>query len=148
MLVLANTGLRRDFMLAMEPWPLLKVVPFDQQMLAGLLARTYDIELDECFKDGKQRIDAAILSEVHQRIGGDTQIVSSVNSRYEAITYKHLLLPVWLLAYKYTGKTYQVFINAATGEVQGERPYSPWKIAFAIIAAVLTAGGIFALTQK
>ena len=147
-LVLANTGLRRDFMLALEPWPLLKVVPFDQQMLAGLLARTYDIELDECFKDGKQRIDAAILSEVHQRIGGDTQIVSSVNSRYEAITYKHLLLPVWLLAYKYTGKTYQVFINAATGEVQGERPYSPWKIAFAIIAAVLTAGGIFALTQK
>ena len=147
-LVLANTGLRRDFMLELEPWPLLKVVPFDQQMLAGLMARTYDIELDHCFTDGKQRIEAAIQAEVRQRIGGDTQVVSSVNSRYDAITYKHLLLPVWLLAYKFKNKTYQVFINAATGEVQGERPYSIWKILFTILLAIILAGGIFALTQN
>ena len=147
-LVLANTGLRRDFMLALEPWPLLKVVPFDQRMLAGLMARTYDIELDECFKDGRARIDAAILSEVHQRIGGDTQIVSDVRSRYEAVTYKHLLLPVWLLAYKFHDRTFQVFINAATGEVQGERPYSPWKIAFAVIMGLIAAFTIYALTQS
>ena len=146
-LVLANTGLRRDFMLELEPWPLLKVVPFDQQMLAGLMARTYDIELDDCFVDGKQRIDAAIHAEVRQRIGGDTQVVSSVNSRYDAVTYKHLLLPVWLLAYKYHNKTYQVFINAATGEVQGERPYSIWKILLTILLGVAVAGGIFAATQ-
>jgi len=147
-LVLANTGLRRDFMLALEPWPLLKVVPFNQQMLAGLMARTYDIELDECFKEGRQRIDSAILSEVHQRIGGDTQSVSSVKSRYEAITYKHLLLPAWLLAYKFHDKTYQVFINAATGEVQGERPYSAWKIAFAVIMGLIAAALIYAATQS
>ena len=146
-LVLANTGLRRDFMLELEPWPLLKVVAFDQQMLAGLMARTYDIELDECFVDGKQRIDAAIQAEVRQRIGGDTQVVSSVNSRYDAMTYKHLLLPVWLLAYQHNNKTFQVFINAATGEVQGERPYSVWKILLAILLAMLLAGGIFAATQ-
>ena len=147
-LVLANTGLRRDFMLALEPWPLLKVIPFDQQVLAGLMARTYDIELDACFKDGRERIDAAILSEVHQRIGGDTQIVNSVKSRYEAITYKHLLLPVWLMAYKFNNKTYQVFINAATGEVQGQRPYSVWKIMFAVIMGLAAAGGIYAATQQ
>ncbi len=147
-LVLANTGLRRDFMLSLEPWPLLKVVSFNQQMLAGLMARTYDIELDECFKEGRQRIDAAILTEVHQRIGGDTQRVHSVNSRYDAVTYKHLLLPVWLMAYKYTGRTFQVFINAATGEVQGQRPYSVWKIVFAVIMGLAAAGGIFALTQS
>jgi len=147
-LVLANTGLRRDFMLELEPWPLLKVVAFDQQLLAGLMARTYDIELDECFVDGKQRIDAAIHAEVCQRIGGDTQVVSSVNSRYDAMTYKHLLLPVWLLAYKHNHKTFQVFINAATGEVQGERPYSVWKILLTIGLAMIVAGGIFAATQR
>lgn len=147
-LVLANTGLRRDYMLALEPWPLLKVMPFDQQMLAGLMARTYDIELDACFKDGRSRIDAAILSEVHQRIGGDTQIVTDVKSRHEAITYKHLLLPVWLLAYRFHERTYQVFINAATGEVQGERPYCPWKIAFAVVMGLIAAFAIYALTQS
>ena len=135
-------------MLALEPWPLLKVVPFNQAMLAGLMARTYDIELDDCFKEGRERVDAAILSEVHQRIGGDTQIVNNVKSRYEAITYKHLLLPVWLMAYKFQNKTYQVFINAATGEVQGERPYSVWKILFAVILGLAAAGGIYAATQS
>jgi hypothetical protein len=135
-------------MLALEPWPLLKVVPFTQQMLAGLMARTYDIELDACFKEGRQRIDAAILSEVHQRIGGDTQMVSSVKSQYDAITYKHLLLPVWLMAYRFNGKTFQVFINAATGEVQGERPYSVLKIMFAVILGLAAAAGIYAATQQ
>ena len=146
-LVLANTGLNRPFMLALEPWPLLKVVPFNQQMLAGMMARTYDIELDKCFTEAKQRIDEAIQAETRQRIGGDTQRISSVDSRYEAATYKHLLLPVWLLAYQYGNKTYQVFINAASGEVQGERPYSPWKIAFAVLCGLAVVGGMIAANQ-
>ena len=146
--VLANTGLNRKFMLALEPWPLQKVVAFNQQMLAGHLARTYDIELDHCFEEAKSRIDDVIQSDVRQRIGGDTQQVHSVNSRYEAITYKHLLLPVWLLAYRYSDKTYQVFVNAATGEVQGERPYSVWKILFAVIAGLAVTGVIAAVSQQ
>jgi len=147
-LVLANTGLRRDFMLELEPWPLQKVMPFDQQMLAGFLARTYDMELDACFGDAKSRIDAAIHEEVRQRIGGDTQQIHSVNSQYDAVTFKHLLLPTWLMAYRYHNKVYQVFINAATGEVQGERPYSPWKITFAVLGAILAVLGIYLLAQK
>jgi len=147
-LVLANTGLKRKFMLALEPWPLLKVVPFNQQMLAGYLARTYDLELDHCFNEAKGRMDAALHTEVCQRIGGDTQQVSSLKSRYEAITFKHLLLPTWLMAYKYRDKTYQVFINAATGEVQGERPYSVWKILFAVVLAIAVAGGIYAMSGQ
>jgi len=147
-LVLANTGLRRDFMLQLEPWPLSQAVPFNQQMLAGYLARTYDVELDACFKEGRQRIDAAIHQEVRQRIGGDTQRVNSVDSHYEAITFKHLLLPVWLLAYAYNGQSYQVFINAATGEVQGERPWSTLKIMFAVLAGVFAAGGVWALSGQ
>lgn len=146
-LVLANTGLNRPFMLALEPWPLLKVVPFNQQMLSGFLARTYDIELDPCFHEAKERADSAIYEETRQRIGGDTQRVTSVDSHYEAITYKHLLLPVWLLAYQYGDKTFQVFINAASGEVQGERPYSAWKIAFAVLLGIAAVGGIIAANQ-
>lgn len=147
-LVLANTGLKRKFMLALEPWPLDKVVPFNQQMLAGHMARTYDIELDKCFQEGRERMDNAIHIEVKQRIGGDTQRVHNVDSRYDSITFKHLLLPVWLMAYKYGDKTYQVFINAATGEVQGERPWSVWKILFAVLAGLLIAGGIALVSQS
>ena len=77
------------------------------------------------------RIDEAIRSEVRSRIGGDTQRIHDIDSRYDAITFKHLLLPVWSLGYRYRTKPHQLVINAVTGEVQGTRPYSFWKIFFA-----------------
>ena len=73
---------------------------------------------------------------------------SSAKSRYEAITFKHLLLPVWLLAYRYKDKPYRVVVNACTGEVQGERPYSWVKITFTVLAALLAAGTVAALMQS
>jgi hypothetical protein len=111
-------------------------VPFNQQVLAGFLARTYDITLGEGFADAKTRIEEALRTEVQKRIGGDEQEIMSLDVQYRALTYKHLLLPVWLLVYRYHDKPYQVAVNAATGEVQGERPYSWIKITSAVLCAV------------
>ena len=55
------------------------------------------------------------------------------------VTFKHILLPVWMAAYKYRGQTYRFVVNGRTGRVQGERPYSAWKIAFAVIIGLLLA---------
>ncbi len=140
-LVLATRGLPRKLMQNLEPWPLSKCVPFTQEVLAGYLARTYEIELREGFVDAKQRIDGAIEGDVRSRIGGDKQRIHSINTRYDALTFKHLLLPVWLLAYRYHEKTYQVMINAGTGEVQGERPYSWVKITLAVLGGLALVGG-------
>lgn len=139
-LVVTVRGLNRDLILALEPWPLARCVPFNQQMLAGYLARTYEIELKDGFTDAKQRIDEALVADVRARIGGDEQQIHNIQSLYNAITFKHLLLPVWLMAYRYHDKVYQVTINGATGEVQGERPYSWIKITLAVLtAAAITA---------
>ncbi len=141
-LIVAATGLPEKRIAALEPWPLAQCVPFTPQVLAGFLARTYDVPLDEGFTLGKSRMDGALEVEVRERIGGDTQIVDSINSRYDAVTYKHLLLPVWMLAYRYGEKSYQVVVNAGTGEVQGDRPYSWIKIALAVIGGAIAAGVI------
>ena len=42
--------------------------------------------------------------------------------------YRNLLLPVWVNAFRYHGRTYRVLINAETGRVAGDRPYSRIKI--------------------
>ena len=139
-LVQTARGMNGELVLALEPWPLARCVPFNQQMLAGYLARTYEIALEQGFQDAKRRIDDAIEVDVRQRIGGDEQRVHEINTIYNAITFKHLLLPVWLLAYRYHDKVYQVMINGATGEVQGERPYSWVKITLAVVAGLLLAG--------
>ena len=75
------------------------------------------------------------------RTVGRHQRIDNLQTRHDAITFKHLLLPVWMLAYRYHDKTFRVFVNAATGEVQGERPYSWLKIFFFVllIAAAIAA---------
>jgi predicted RNA-binding Zn-ribbon protein involved in translation (DUF1610 family) len=146
-LILATKGMRRDMMDALEPWPLENLQPFSQELLAGFLARTYEVELDEGFPMAKKVMDAGIASDVRGLIGGDEQRVHEIKTRYDAITFKHLLLPVWLLAYRYRDKTYQVFINAVTGEVQGERPYSFWKIFLTILLVVGIVGLVAAVSQ-
>jgi len=143
-LVNASQGLPQDYILALEPWPLTKCLPFTQQVLAGFLARTYDVQLRDGFDDAKVRIDRAIETETRQRIGGDRQRIHSLNSQYDAITFKHLLLPVWMMAYRFHDKPYRVFVNAGTGEVQGERPYSWVKILFASLAAAIV-GIVFSI---
>ncbi len=140
-LVVAATGVPTERLTALEPWPLNECVPFSQELLAGSLARTYDVELDEGFVVGKERMAAAIEVDVRGRIGGNVQRVQSITTRHEAITYKHLLLPVWMLAYRYGEKSYQVVVNAGTGEVQGDRPYSWIKIALAVMAGAAAIGG-------
>lgn len=132
-LVVATTGLPREYVLGLEPWPLAKCLPFTQQVLAGYLARTYDVPLAAGFEDAKQRVKDAIEIDVRQRIGGDQQRIHVLNSRLDALTFKHILLPVWMLAYRYHDQPYRVFVNAGTGEVQGERPYSWVKITLAAL---------------
>lgn len=126
-----------DLVEALEPWPLDRMIPFTPEVLAGFYSRTYDVELDDGFQFARQRIESSLSMEVRQRIGGDTQQVHSQQTNYSAVTFKHILLPVWLLAYRYRGKTYQVMMNAATGEVSGHRPYSWVKIGFAVLFATI-----------
>jgi hypothetical protein len=73
-----------------------------------------------------------------------------VNTVVNDVTFKHILLPVWLAAYKYRGQTYRFVVNGRTGRVQGERPYSVWKIGFAVVVGLilaLIAGFVIANSQ-
>jgi DNA-directed RNA polymerase subunit RPC12/RpoP len=144
----ASKGLDKNRLIALEPWPFSKMISFTQQALAGFLARTYDIPLKDGFGIAKERIDAQISAEVRRRIGGDEQRVWSIKSRYDAITFKHLLLPVWLLTYRFHNKPYRVYVNAATGEVQGDRPYSWVKITIAVLLGLAIAGIIALAFQR
>lgn len=147
-LVVASRGWPHDYIQALEPWPLGKCLPFTQQVLAGYLARTYDVHLEEGFRLGRERIDAAIEQDVRSRIGGDEQRIHKLNSRYDAVTFKHLLLPVWMLVYRYHDRPYQVFVNGATGEVQGERPYSWAKITLLVLGILTTVLGLYFALQR
>ena len=125
----------------LEPWPFEKLSPYSSALLAGKQAKAYDVDLEPAFTDARREMDEAIRHEVKRRIGGDRQRIHQLDSAFDAVTYKYVLLPTWSLAYRYNEKTYHVVVNGATGEVQGERPWSIAKIAAAVISAAALIGG-------
>lgn len=146
--ILANTGFEDKHVHALEPWPTQTARPFSAEYIAGHLCRTYDHDVEESFGPAKQRIEAGIRETVRRDIGGDHQRISAMSVHYQSLTFKHLLLPIWLLTVVYQQRPFQVFINGVTGEVQGQRPYSVIKITLAVIAALIVAGIAFALYQS
>jgi hypothetical protein len=94
-------------------------------------------------------MDEHIAASIRRDIGGDHQRIHSTDTRYDDITFKHVLLPLWISAYRYRDRSFRFLVNARTGEVCGERPYSAAKITLAVLAAlILVAIALFFLNQR
>ncbi|GGG66813.1 hypothetical protein GCM10011415_12100 [Salipiger pallidus] len=149
-LVLASRSLPKKFTDALQPWDLSRLEPYRPEFLAGFRSEGYQVDLDEGFVEARAIMDRQIERDVKFDIGGDRQRIQHVDTSVSAVTFKHVLLPVWLAAYKYRGETYRFVVNGTTGRVQGERPWSAWKIAIAVIIGAILAGGlgyVFAQSQ-
>ncbi|MEM9870652.1 MAG: primosomal protein N' (replication factor Y) - superfamily II helicase [Pseudomonadota bacterium] len=149
-LVLASTSLPKRYTDALEPWDLSEMEPYAPEFLAGFRAEGYGVALEDGFEEARAYMDRVIARDIKFDIGGDRQRIHSVDTKLGKITFKHVLLPVWLAAYKYRGETYRFVVNGRTGRVQGERPWSAWKIALAVIAGLIVAaavGFVMALQQ-
>ena len=121
----------------LEPWDLGALEPYEPQFLAGFKAQRYQVELPEGFQEARKRMEPAIRSSIRRDIGGDEQRIWRTSTSIFDVTFKHLLLPAWIGAFRYRSKVYQLAINARTGEVCAERPYSALKIALLVLAIAL-----------
>ena len=141
-LILASKSLPKRFTAALHPWDLSYLEPYLPEFLAGFRAEGYTVELKDGFAEARHHMDRVIERDVRFDIGGDRQRIQNIDTKLSDVTFKHILLPVWLAAYKYRGETYRFVVNGQTGRVQGERPYSAWKITFAVILGAIVAGAI------
>lgn len=138
-LVLASRSLPKKFTDALRPWDMAALEPYRPEYLAGFRAEGYTVEIDDGYVEARNHMDRIIHRDVKFDIGGDRQRVHEVNTSVSNVTFKHILLPVWLAAYKYRGRTYRFVVNGQTGRVQGERPWSTWKITLTVIAIAAVA---------
>ena len=141
-LVLASTSLPKRFTDALEPWDLSALEPYAPEYLAGFRAEGYSVDIEAGFTQARAKMDAVIARDVRFDIGGDRQRIHDIDTALSDVTFKHILLPVWLAAYRFRGRTYRFVVNARTGRVQGERPWSAWKIALTVALGLVVAGGI------
>lgn len=147
-LVGASQSLPRAIVRRLQPWDLENLVPYNEQYLSGFRSEVYQIRLDEGFNQAVNIMDRVIRNDVTRAIGGDLQRIDYIDTRHSRTTFKHLLLPLWSAAFRYRGKTYRFVINGRTGKVQGERPYSIWKIALAVLVATVGLIGLIWLLEE
>jgi ribosomal protein S27E len=142
-LVPATRSLPEKIVGRLNPWNLGQLTAYDDRFLSGFRCEAYGVDVKLGLDQAKAVMKREIDRRVRQDIGGDEQRIQSLHSRFEGVTFKHILLPVWISSYRYNGKVYRFLVNGQTGEVQGERPYSVFKIIAAVLAALLAALALY-----
>jgi len=136
-LVLASQSLPPSLRGAAGAWNLGALVPYQPEFVGGYMAEAYRIGLREGYPIAKQQIDAQVYGLVRGDIGGDQQRVHRISTSYTETRFKHVLLPVWISAYRFRDKTYRFLVNGQTGEVAGESPISWQKTTLLVIAVIV-----------
>lgn len=130
-------GLPLDLLKTIEPFPTQEVVKYDTAFLSGHVVEHYQVVLLDAAQRSLEQMHAKLVALCSQQVPGDTQRNLQIAPEYSDRTFKHVLVPIWLLTYDYRAKPYQVIVNGYTGAIAGRRPYSGWKIAFGVLLALL-----------
>ncbi len=141
-LVPASDTLPREFVDELEPWDLPALTPYDDAYLSGFQSESYTTDLRAGFNIAKEKMVPEIDEKIRWDIGGDEQRIHTKTTYYSDITFKYILLPVWISAYRFKDRNFQFLVNARTGEVQGERPWSWVKITLAALLGIAIIGTI------
>jgi hypothetical protein len=147
-LVCASCSLPPSLVDKLEPWDLAELRGFDDRYLAGFTAERYAVDLEDGFQRAEKRMEPRIRTAIERDIGGDDQRIHSMNVRHADVRFKHLLMPLWISAFRYKEKIYRVTVNARTGEVAGERPWSWIKIVLFVVMIVAIVVGIALLYDR
>lgn len=118
-------------------WNPKAVVKIDNNYLEGYITEKYQVDLKDSFEKAKIIFNNYERESVKRAIGGDEQRINDLYTKFDKITFKHILLPIYVSSFFYNNKSYTFYINGMTGNISGNRPYSTTKIVFAILAAII-----------
>lgn len=139
-LVCATTRHSQSMLQGIEPYRTAENKTYKPEYVAGFVAERYSIGIKDAWEMAKQsiklRIRSTIESGIKRQYRADRVRNLRITTKYSNLTYKYLLLPVWISSYKYNDKVYQFMVNGQTGKVSGKIPISVPKV-------ILTVAAIF-----
>jgi DNA-directed RNA polymerase subunit RPC12/RpoP len=141
-LVCAGRALPEELVGKLSTFDTKLLVPYKPEFLAGWRAESYGVDLAPASGIAQQKMMRVQESRCGGDVGGDTHRSLSVRNEYANTTFKHVLLPVWIAAYRYNGKPYRFVVNGQTGEVVGVAPWSVGKILLLVLAVALVIAAI------
>ncbi len=146
-LIGATLTIPRKLADSLEPWDLENLTPYDDRYLSGFESETYQVALDKGFDYAQDYMEYIIREDVRADIGGDRQQITDLKIYHDNTSFKYILLPIWTAHFKHNNKEYRFAINARTGVIKGERPYSKTKIFFVALIVMIILAGFFYLSE-
>jgi hypothetical protein len=131
-----------------EPFPTRELTAYSPGFLAGWVVERYQIDLVGAAQHARETMTNAIRQMCAARVPGDTHRNLRVNADFAGQTFKHILVPVWLLSYDYGRRRFQVVINGYTGTIAGRYPKSWIKITLAVLALSAVIGLVVFLANR
>ena len=147
-LVVASGGLEQRHVERVLPFQLGEVVNFDPRLMIGWEAEVYSLQVDKGYQIADQVMDTKLRHMCAAQLGGDTQRNLHINSCKDSQTFKLIILPIWISAYRYNNEVYRFTINGQTGRVHGKKPLSWVKIGFVVLLFVLFIVGVWYLRES
>ena len=148
-LVPASKGVTAELLRKIEPFPTTTdLKPYDPGFLSGWVVEQYQIDLIAAAQNARATMDGKIESLCDAEVPGDTHRSLQVTSDYAAQTFKHILVPVWIVAYTYGSQSYQVVVNGYTGAMAGKHPLSWVKIFLTVLAVLIIIAIIAAMSSR
>ncbi|WP_073356107.1 zinc ribbon domain-containing protein [Lampropedia hyalina] len=137
-LVPGTKGVHPKLLRQVEPFPTqTSLKPYAPEYVRGWTVERYQVDLRRAAQLGQKQMSEQLHQMCAQQVPGDTHRNLQVDARYQGRTFKHVLVPVWLVHYTYGRTTYQIIANGYTGQLAGERPYSVVKIALAVLLGLV-----------
>lgn len=137
LLVTGSTHISRLILERVYPYNMNDLVNYSPDFLAGWQAQAYDVTLPVSWEQAKEIMRERCKKACHDDIHSSHVRNFSMTADFADETWRYLLLPVYLAAYKFEEKVYQVMVNGQTGVVAGQKPVAWWKIWLAIAALLL-----------
>lgn len=130
-----------------------KITPYDtnaskkyeKKYMLGYMAYKYDAELTDCWDYAKGKMDKLIEKGILSQYVYDRVAYLNVSTTHERVTFKYVMLPVYVGNYNYNKNVYNFYVNGNTGKVWGKTPKSPLRIAIAVLLGIAVVAGIIAL---
>lgn len=144
LLISASSKQNEQMLEGLEPYDTTKAVEYKPEYMAGFAAEKYSVKVKDAWEKAKKKIQSMLRRDVEEKIHHEKACDHvrdvHINTVHEDVTYKYLLLPVWISSFQYKDKVYHFMINGQTGKVSGETPISWIKVA--IVTAVVIAAAV------
>lgn len=142
-LIAVSEKVNQKLMKKILPFNMASACVYDDSFLSGYMANHYDKDIKTSWQEAKATMDNIIRNEIIRKYNADVVDFLNVNTIHNAVTYKYMLLPIYVGNYRYNKKLYNFYMNASTGKVVGKYPVSPLRVALVSIlgaAAVVFIG--------